>query len=47
MAAGAITMATIWSTGALAWTWWALAGAATTSAVALLLALFPPFRQTD
>jgi Na+/proline symporter len=44
MAAGAIMMAAIWSTGALAWTWWALAGAATTSGVALLLALFPAFR---
>ena len=46
MAGGAVMMFAIWWTGALAWTWWALAGAATTGVVALLLALLPPFQAT-
>jgi solute:Na+ symporter, SSS family len=44
MAAGAAMMFGIWWTGALAWTWYAFAGAATTSAVALALAILPSFR---
>ena len=41
MAAGAVTMFAIWWTGALAWTWYALVGAATTGLVALALATLP------
>jgi SSS family transporter len=44
MAAGAVTMFTIWSTGVLAWTWYALVGASTTALVALALAILPAFR---
>jgi Na+/proline symporter len=44
MAVGALTMFTIWWTGALAWTWYALVGATTTAAVALALAVLPAFR---
>ena len=44
MAVGAVMMFSIWSTGALAWTWYALVGATTTSVVALALATLPGFR---
>ena len=44
MAVGAVTMFSIWSTGALAWTWYALVGATTTGVVALALATLPGFR---
>ena len=44
MLAGAVAMVPIWWTGALAWTWYAFAGAAITSAVALALAMLPSFR---
>jgi hypothetical protein len=37
-------MFAIWWTGALAWTWYAFAGSATTSLVALGLAMLPAFR---
>jgi hypothetical protein len=44
MAAGGVMMFAIWWTGALAWTWYALAGASTTAVVSLGLALLPSFR---
>jgi solute:Na+ symporter, SSS family len=44
MLAGAVAMFAIWWTGALAWTWYAFAGSATTSLVALGLAMLPAFR---
>jgi hypothetical protein len=44
MAAGGVMMFAIWWTGAVAWTWYALAGSATTGLVSLLLAMFPAFR---
>ena len=44
MLAGAVMMFAIWWTGAIAWTWYAFAGAATTSLVSLALALLPAFR---
>ena len=44
MAAGGVTMFTIWWTGALAWTWYALVGASTTALVALAFAMLPAFR---
>ena len=42
MAAGTVVLAWVWWTGAIAWTWYALAGAAITSAVALLFSLGAP-----
>jgi SSS family transporter len=47
MAAGTIVLGWIWATGALAFTWYALTGAAVTSGVALLLSLRPGWRQPD
>ena len=44
MAVGGVTMFTIWWTGVLAWTWYALVGSATTALVALALAMLPAFR---
>jgi SSS family transporter len=44
MVAGAVTMFVIWWTGVLAWTWYALAGAATTILIALVLARVPALR---
>jgi SSS family solute:Na+ symporter len=41
MAAGAAVLAWAWTTGAYAWTWYALTGAAITSGVALMLSLLP------
>jgi SSS family transporter len=42
MLAGTALLAWAWSTGAYAWTWYALTGAATTFAVALLLSYVEP-----
>jgi SSS family solute:Na+ symporter len=39
MVAGAIVLAWVWATGAYAWTWYALTGAAVTSGVALIVSL--------
>jgi SSS family solute:Na+ symporter len=44
MVAGAIVMFGVWWTGALAWTWYAFVGAATTSLVSLGLAVLPAFQ---
>lgn len=41
MAAGMVALVWIWWTGALAWTWYAFAGSAVTSAVALALSRLP------
>ena len=44
MLAGGAMMFAIWWTGALAWTWYAFAGAATTGLVSLAMAVLPAFR---
>ena len=44
MLAGAVMMVWIWSSGALGWTWYAFAGALTTSVVAIALARIPSWR---
>ena len=44
MAAGTVVVTTVWWTGACAWTWYALVGAATTSGFALALSLVLPRR---
>jgi SSS family transporter len=42
MLAGTVVLAWVWWTGAYAWTWYALTGAAVTGGVALLLSLLQP-----